>query len=149
MVLASTGNFVDAERLAAQLPDDAPSAEARLRIAGMRGQHSGMKEAAERFLDFAPDATGRLIAAVALAAAGEVRRAGEITAQIAHDPNAPPRIRADAFATRLQSLAARDRWQDADREWQAFQEFSYNELARIDGRVSAWQVRILHHRSRA
>ena len=149
MVLASTGNFVDAERLAAQLPDDAPSAEARLRIAGMRGQHSGMKEAAERFLDFAPDATGRLIAAVALAAAGEVRRAGEITAQIAHDPNAPPRIRADAFATRLQTLADRDRWQDADREWHAFQEFSYNELARIDGRVSAWQVRILHHRSRA
>lgn len=57
VVPVSRGNLVDAERPAAQLSDDAPSAEMRLRIARMRGQHSGMKEAAERFLDFAPDAT--------------------------------------------------------------------------------------------
>ena len=73
--LATTGNFLDAERLAADLPDDARSASVRLRIAGMRGQYTGMKEAAERLLDFAPDATGRLMAAGALAKAGELRRA--------------------------------------------------------------------------
>jgi hypothetical protein len=93
MVLATEGDFVQAERLAAQLPDNVASAEVCLRIAGMSGQHSRMKEAADRFLDFGPDATGRLIAAAALAAAGEVRRGGEITAQIAHDPNAPRRVR--------------------------------------------------------
>ena len=149
MVLASKGDFLQAERLVARLPDNVASAEVRLRIAGMRGQHSGMREAAERFLDFGPDATGRLIAAAALAAAGELRRAGEITAQIAHDPNAPPRVRADAFVTLLQTLADRDKWNGADREWQAFQEFCNNELGGRDGRVSAWQVRVLHHRSHA
>ena len=148
MSMASTGHYIDAERGAAELPDDAASAEVRLRIAGMRGQHTSMKEAANRFLDFAPDAFGRLLAATALATAGELRRAGELTAQIAHDPNSPPRMRADAFATLLQTLADRDLWQDADREWQAFQEFSNQQLDGTDGRVSAWQVRILHHRPR-
>jgi tetratricopeptide (TPR) repeat protein len=143
---AATGDGAGAERLAADLPDDAASAEVRLRIAGMRGQLSTMREAAERFLDFAPDASGRLLAATALAKAGQLRRAGEITALIAHDPNSPPRIRADAFATLLQTLADRNQWGDADREWQAFQTFSNQELSGGDGRVSAWQVRIAHHR---
>lgn len=148
MAMASTGDFVEAERGADGLPDDASSAEVRLRIAGMRGQHSKMREAAERFLEFAPDAFGRLLAATALATAGELRRAGELTAQIAHDPNSPPRMRADAFATLLQTLADRNQWSDADREWQVFQNFSNREL-RDDSRVSAWQVRILHHRGQA
>jgi hypothetical protein len=146
MSIATSGNFPEAERLAANLPDDAPSAEVRLRIAAMRGQHTGMREAAERFLEFAPDASGRLLAATALAHAGELRRAGEITALIAHDPNSPPRIRADAFATLLQTLADRNRWEDANREWQAFRDFSNQELRGGDERVSAWQVRVFHHR---
>lgn len=147
MALAAKGNVPAAAELAAQLPDDLAGAEARLRIAGLRGQHTAMRDAAARFLSFAPDASGRLLAATALAQSGDLGRASEVCGLIAHDPNVAPRVRADAFALLLQTLADRDCWPDADREWQAFQIFSRDCLEHAGGRVSAWQVRILHHRS--
>jgi hypothetical protein len=49
----------------------------------------------------------------------------------------------------LRTLADRDEWRDAHREWLAFRDFSLKYLPGGDERVSAWQVRILNHRQTA
>ena len=146
MSIACSGDIVEAERRAAKLPNDAASAETRLWVAQLGGRPDAIRKAAKRLLGVAPDASRRLFAATTLAAAGDWQRAGEITKRIAHDPEAPPRVRAHAFVTLLRTLADRELWDDADREWQAFRDLSTQALAGRDGRVSAWQARILHHR---
>jgi tetratricopeptide (TPR) repeat protein len=146
MSIACAGDVGEAERRAANLPNDAASAESRLWIAQMGGRPDAIRKAAKRLLDIAPDASRRLSAAATLAAAGDWRRAGEIATPIAHDPESPPRVRADAFVTLLRTLADQGLWQDAAREWQAFRDLSSQSLGGGDGRVSAWQARILHHR---
>jgi tetratricopeptide (TPR) repeat protein len=146
MSIACAGDVVEAERRAADLPNDAASAESRLRIAQMGGRPDAIRKAAKRLLDVAPDASCRLLAATTLAGAGDWKRAGEIATLIAHDPESPPRVRADAFVTLLRTLADQGLWEDADREWQAFRDLSTQALRAGDGRVSAWQARILHHR---
>jgi hypothetical protein len=146
MSIACSGDIAEAERRAAKLPNDAASAESRLWIALIGGQPDAITKAAKRLLAIAPDPSRRLFAATTLATAGDWQRAGEIATRIAHDPEAPPRVRAHAFVTLLRTFADRGLWDDADREWHAFRDLSTQALAGKDGRVSAWQARILHHR---
>jgi hypothetical protein len=133
-----------AEELAAGLPDEAWAAELRLRVACERGNHRLITQAASEFLDFNPDAAGRLLVGQGLAQAGDLDRATDILGGVAHDPNAPPVVRSDAFASLLRALAERDLWERATREWNAWQELASKPGAG-DDRVSAWQVRITHH----
>ena len=146
MSIACAGDLVEAERRAAGLPNDAASAETRLRISQMGGRPAAIRKAVKRLLDVAPDASSRVLAATTLVTAGDWKRAGELATRVAYDPEAPPRVRADAFVTLLRTLADQGLWQDADREWQAFRDLSTQSLGAGDGRVSAWQARILHHR---
>lgn len=137
-----------ANQLASQLPDEAWAAEVRLRVAGAGGNKDSMRETANAFLRFAPDASGRLLAARALAQADELELAGQITTDIAYGPNNPPRVRSDAFHTLIKTLADRDEWRDVERTWASWRDFSFRELSGPDGRVSAWQVRVEHHKER-
>jgi hypothetical protein len=105
-----------------------------------------MIEAARGFLRFAPDATGRLLAARVLAQAEDLDHAGEIASGIANDPNCPPRPRSDAFHILMKTLADREDWSHAERTWVDWRDMSFKELSVPDGRVSAWQVRVLHNR---
>jgi len=145
LAVAAGGNALRAEALAADLPQEPWAAELRLRAAGARGNHSLLREAAAAFLSFSPDASGRLLAGLAFATAEDLVRAGEVLAGVAHDVNAPPRVRTDAFAVLLRTLADRREWPQATREWSAWQRLSQRDLSAPDERVSAWQVRIAHH----
>jgi hypothetical protein len=134
-----------AEALADELPEETWAEEIRLRVAGIRGNYERMRKAATRYLTFGPDAAGQLLAGIAFAKAGDLDRAGVVLTRIAHDVNAAPAIRSDAFNTLLKTLADRDDWQAASREWRHWQEISLRSLRVPDERVSAWQVRVAHH----
>lgn len=145
MAVATSGDTYGAQTIADSLPAEAWAAELRLRVAGVRGNYEALKSAALEFLDFHPDAAGRLLIGTALVQAGAFERATEVLAGIAHDENAPPLVRADAFNELLRTLASQDAWPRAIREWGAWQELSHNVLDEADGRVSAWQVRVARH----
>lgn len=134
--------------MAAELPKEPWAAEMRLRVAAVANNPGSTKTAAEEFLAFAPDASGQLLAAQGLAQSGQLEDAGRVTAAIAEDPNAPPRVRNDAFHVLMKTLADRDMWEEAERRWQRWVGLCYRELAPSDGRISAWQVRVVHNRSR-
>lgn len=148
MSLAASGDVMRAEELASALPREPWAAELRLRVAGVRGNHQLLERTGQEFLDFRPDASGRLLAAMGLARAGRLDRASDVLGGVAHDLNAPPMVRTDAFAALLRTLADRDAWEQASREWQSWQQLSHSQLDRPDDRVSAWQVRIVHHATR-
>jgi hypothetical protein len=97
------------------------------------------------FLGFHPDASGRLLAGMALSEAEEVERSIEVLGGVAHDLNAAPIVRTDAFHALLSDLAKQDRWEDANRNWQTWRLMSRLDLHRPDGRVDAWQARLLRH----
>jgi hypothetical protein len=143
--LAARGRLVRAEALAEALPETIWAAEIRLRLAGERGAASILRETAERFMEFGPDASGRLLAAIALRRAGEPTQAAGLFATMANDSNVSPVLRTEAYAGLLHTLADRDEWERASREWEAWRQFGETELPRPDGRISAWQVRIAHH----
>lgn len=145
MALATHGRVAAAWALAEQLPDEMWAAELRLRVAGERGNFQLLKETAQHLLAFGPDASGRLLAGLAFAKAGELERAGEVLASVAHDVNAPPIVRTDAFAGDMRTLADRGEWSQATRTWSEWQQFGRRMLDRPDDRISAWQVRIAHH----
>lgn len=147
--LAATGRVTEAQELADRLPDTMWAAELQLRVAGFRGAHSVMRTAAEKFLGFGPDASGRLLAAVALAKAGELEQAGQLLATIAHETNASPLVRSNAFAMLLQTLSDRDMWEQATIEWTAWQTFGHRHLPHTDSRISVWQVRVAKHAPKA
>jgi hypothetical protein len=74
-------------------------------------------------LGFNPDAEGRLLAGKAFFASGDLGHAAEVCAGVAHDLNAAPIIRSDAFAALVRALAADlGEWRRASREWGACQE---------------------------
>jgi hypothetical protein len=145
LAAAARGRVVEAEQEAEALPDEPWAAEVRLRVAAERGQRAAVRLAATAFLRFLPDASGRLLAGRALMDVGEVALAIEVLANVAHDLNAPPRVRADAFDALLRTLTGLERWDDADRHWAAWREVSTRDLHRPDGRVGAWQVRLVRH----
>jgi tetratricopeptide (TPR) repeat protein len=123
---------------AEDLPEEVWAGEIRLRVAGVSRNKDRMQEAAEDFLRFSPDASGRLLSAQALGQAGSNERAREVSADVAADLNAPPRVRAEL-----------EQWTEATRRWEEWQRLSFTELPRPDPRVSAWQVRVAHHQLRA
>jgi hypothetical protein len=145
MHLAAIGRLLEAEEVADVLPDTIWAAEIRLRVAGVRGGTSVVKRAADKFLEFGPDASGRLLAAKAFGRAGELERSGQLFATIANESNVSPVLRSEGYAGLLQTLADRDEWERAAREWEAWQQFGHRKLSRPDDRISAWQVRIAHH----
>jgi len=134
--------------LAADLPEKAWGAEVRLRVAGIANDEEAMATAAKEFLGYSPDSAGRLLGAQALAQTGDFERAGEIAHGIARDPNCPAIIRSDGFHVAMAALADRELWSKAARTWEEWRDFGFGELPRFDGRISAWQVRVLHNRRR-
>jgi hypothetical protein len=147
--LAATGEAQRAWELTEGLPDASWVAELRLRLASDRNKHNEMRKAAEKFLDFAPDASGRLLAAKAFGKAGELKRAGQLFRVIAHESNAAPVLRSDAFALLMHTLAERDLWQEASEEWDTWQTFAARHLNQNDQRISEWQVRVAKHAPKA
>ena len=143
MAAAARGDVFKAHAMAEELPDEAWAAEVRLRVAHHRGKYSPIKKAAEELMSFGPDAAGRVLAAQGLLRAGDPH--GEtILTGVASDPNAPLRDRSAAFDQLLKELASRDDWTGIDRHWRAWRD-TLTAAARADGRLSAWQVRVLHH----
>jgi hypothetical protein len=145
LTLAREGHLGDADDLADRLPNASWASEVRLRLAGILGNRPRLAQAARDFLAFGPDASGRLLAARALARAGELEHAGDTLVAVTHDINAPPKVRSDAFAILLRTLADRDEWMQAGTAWREWQAFGRQELAEVDDRIGAWQVRIAHH----
>lgn len=141
-------NAVQALQLASELPQEAWAAELRLRIAGIAGKKREMAAAAKEYLSFSPDGAGRLLAGQGLAQSGDIERAGEVAAGVARDPNCPVRVRSDAFHVTMKTLADRDEWKLAERTWEEWRDFSFEELKAAEGRVSAWQVRVIHNHQR-
>lgn len=142
--LAATGRVIEAQELADHLPNTLWAAELRLRVAGERGAFSPIKTAAKKFLALGPDASGRLLAAKAMAKAGDLQGAGELAAVIAHEVNASPLVRSEAFAVLVQTLADRDLWDSVRSEFVAWQKLIHH-LPSPDQRLSAWEVRIANH----
>ncbi len=145
MALAASGAVIRAEMQAARLPDTAWAAEVRLRLAHERGNLSGIREAATTFLRFAPDSAGRLLIADGYLRSGDLHDAETVLIGVAHDPNAPPRSRADAYSRLVKLLVDQQRWERADEEWCLWHRLSTDDLAQPDTRVSAWQVRLARH----
>ncbi len=142
--LAATGHPDQAQTLAAELPDSLWAAELQLRVIGPSGAPAALIAAAEKFLRFGPDASGRLLAAAALEKACRGERAGELLVTIAHESNASPITRSNAFATLLQSLSDRDLWDLARTEFAAWRKLE-RDLPHPDERISEWEVRIARH----
>lgn len=142
--LAAIGRPDEAQALAAELPNTMWAAELQLRVIGPSGAPTALIAAAEKFLRFGPDASGRLLAATALGNADQGERAGELLVTIAHEANASPIIRSDAFAALLQSLSNRELWDLARTEFAAWRQLA-RDLPRPEGRISEWEVRIARH----
>lgn len=140
---AAKDRMMTALRGAAELPDEVWAAEVRLRVAALRGQAQGVRAAAGSFLRFRPDASGRLLAGLALKDIGDGALAESVLAGVAHDLNAAPRVRADAFHGLLGVLAMEARWPEAERDWRVWRELSTKDLHTPDGRVESWHARLL------
>jgi hypothetical protein len=139
---------VGALEMARSLPSESWAAEVRLRVAGLAEDNDAMSAAAKEFLGFSPDGTGRLLAAQGLARAGDFERAGEVAGSVARDPNTPARVRSDGFHIFMKTLADREDWSTAERTWEEWRDFAFRELETLEGRVNAWQVRVIHNRPR-
>ena len=146
--LASTGHISEARKLADRLPETMWAAELQLRVAGPKAASSILQAAAEKFLRYGPDAPGRLLAADALGRAGFPDRSGELLVTIAHETNAAPLVRSNAFAMLLKTLAERDLWKIARSEFAAWKQLG-RRLPRPDERISEWEVRIANHAPKA
>jgi len=142
--LAATGQPEQARALAAELPDTSWAAELQLRVTGPHGSPSALVEAAEKFLLFGPDASGRLLAATALKTTGRADRACEILVTIAHETNTSPTIRSDAFAMLVEALAERERWDRARSEFEGWKQLA-RQVPNQDERISEWEVQIARH----
>lgn len=147
LVLAGT-DPASAMGMARSLPSEPWGAEVRLRVAGLAADDDAMSAAAKEFLGFSPDGAGRLLAAQGLARSGDLERAGEVAGSVARDPNSPAPVRSDGFHILMKTLADRDDWSTAGRAWEEWRDFAFRELATLEGRVSAWQVRVIHNRRR-
>jgi tetratricopeptide (TPR) repeat protein len=147
MSLARADDLDGAEAQLDLLPDEPWAAELALRVAAIRGDPAALVRAAERFIQFGPDASGQLLVARGFAKAGEYPRAAQTLAVVTNDPNAPPRVRADAFATFMRVLADSGEWQRAGRVWESWRRFTETRGV-VDDELSAWQVRVAHHRRR-
>jgi hypothetical protein len=121
------------------------AAELQLRVIGPSGAPAALIVAAKKFLCFGPDASGRLLAATALENADQAERAGELLVTIAHEANASPITRSNAFAALMQSLSKRELWGLARTEFAAWKRLA-RDLPRSDERISEWEVRIARHR---
>ena len=146
--LCARGRPTDAERLLAGRPDEPWVAELRLVVAGVRGAHTPLREAAENFLRHAPHAPGRLLAARGLAESRALPEARDVLLALAHDHSAAPRVRADAFDLLMHVCADLDDWQLAERSLIAWQRFVNDDLHAIDPRISQWQPRVAARRPR-
>jgi hypothetical protein len=134
--------------MASDLPSEAWAAEVRLRAAGIAEDDDAMSAAAKEFLGFSPDGAGRLLAAQAFGRTGDLERAGDLSGAVARDPNTPASIRSDGFHVLMKTLADREEWPAAELTWAEWRDFAFRELPILEGRVSAWQVRVLHNRRR-
>lgn len=132
--------------MAHSLPAEAWAAEVRIRVAGVAEDDEALLEAAKEFLDFSPDGAGRILAARGLARGGDLERASEVCGSVARDPNTPAIVRSEGFHIFMKTLADRDAWITAERAWKEWRDFAFRELPTFDGRISAWQVRVLHNR---
>jgi hypothetical protein len=132
--------------MARSLPAEVWAAEVRVRVAGVAEDDEAMLAAAKEFLGFSPDGAGRILAARGLARGGDLERAGEVCGSVARDPNTPAIVRSDGFHIFMKTLADRDAWTMAEGVWEEWRDFGFRELPNFDGRISAWQVRVIHNR---
>jgi hypothetical protein len=132
--------------MARALPAEAWAAEVRVRVAGAAEDDGAMLDAAKEFLEFSPDGAGRILAARGLARGGDLERASEVCGSVARDPNTPAVVRSDGFHVLMKTLADRDAWAAAEHAWEEWRDFGFRELPTFDGRISAWQVRVIHNR---
>jgi hypothetical protein len=146
--LCARGRPIDAEHLLAGRPDEPWVAELRLVVAGVRGAHTPLREAAESFLRHAPHAPGRLLAARGLAESRALPEARDVLLALAHDNSAAPRVRVDAFDLLMHVCADLNDWQLAERSLIAWQRYVNDDLRAVDPRISQWQPRVAARRPR-
>lgn len=140
-----TSNKVDeAQALADELPDTMWAAELQLRIAAGLGVKTKITTAARTFLQYGPDAPGRLLAAGALRRAGETEDAARLLKVIAHETNASPIVRSDAYAVWLDILKDQGAWEEAQTELEGWKKLA-NRSGKVDTRISPWEVTIAHN----
>jgi hypothetical protein len=137
------GDIPEAQEVSDELPHEPWAAELRLEVAQRHGNHRLIKEAAEELMGFGPDPARRVLTAQGLLQAGDQQGLVILTG-VAYDPNAPLRDRCAAFHGLLKEFAARDEWPAVDRHWRAWRDVLTG-ASRADDRLSAWQVRVLHH----
>ena len=145
MSLCARGRAIDAEALLAGLLDEVWVAELRVRVAGARGAHGSLRDAAARLMLHAPHASARLLAGRAFTEGGDLPQALQTFLGVANDLSAPPAVRADAFHELLRTSIRADEWDVATRSLESWQQLSAGHLSRPDPRINAWQVRVLHH----
>jgi hypothetical protein len=102
------------------------------------------QSAAEEFFAYGPDAAGILLIGQAFASIGDTERAKTTLIPLVRDPNSAPLVRSEAYDVLLSVLAAEDAWPDALKRWTEWAGFATQACASAFGRVSAWQVRVLH-----
>src|SRR4051794_28700036 len=106
-VAARRNDFQTAETLIDQHKTTRWGAEAALRFAQMRGARDRLRETARTVLRVGADPFGRYEAGLGLARAGEIEEAAGVLGSVARSPNAPQRLRSDAYSKLLRVLADR------------------------------------------
>ncbi len=108
----------------------------------MRGAHERLRETARAVLRIGADPFGRYEAALGLGRAGELDEAASVLGSVARSPNAPEKLRSDAYSKLMRVCSDRDAWDEAAIAWAEWHDLV--RAARInDGRLSMWQVPIL------
>jgi len=122
-------------------------AEAALRLADMRGNTSQLRDTARAALNVGADLFGRYEAGLGLARAGLLDEATGVLGAVARSPNAPERLRYQAYNKLLRVCSDRDAWDEVAQAWDEWRDL-LNSVRQTDGRLSAWEVRVSHRRYR-
>lgn len=139
---ARRGDFPTAEATIDRHETTRWGAEAALRIAQMRGARDRLRETARAVLRIGADPFGRYEAGLGLARAQELDEAAGVLGSVGRSPNAPEKLRSDAYNKLLRVCSDRDAWDEAAIAWGEWRDM-LNTARRTDGRLSAWQVPVV------
>lgn len=145
IALSEASNHIAAEEAIEPHRSTPWGAALAVELALRRGNHGRLRETADALLAVGPDPGGRLLASRAFQRSGDRAKAVPVLVSVAHNPNAAPIIRSDAYALLLRCLADDCRWKEVTFQWTDWAMLSNQRLPRPDDRVSAWQVRVAHH----
>jgi hypothetical protein len=144
---ARAGDHRVAEKIIEPFRTTRWGAEAALRLADMRGNVPRLYETARTTLNVGADLFGRYEAGLALARAGHLEEATGVLGGVARSPNAPERLRYQAYDKLLRTCVDSGAWDVAEQAWTEWRDL-LNSAKQIDGRLSAWEVRVARHRFR-